>query len=233
MLQKVSKRVCCWSEIHGATRNEPYPWNSYAVALPEESVLALVDPLPLSAGEVEELEQLGKPTHILLTCEYHIRSSEAYRDRWGCKILADTTEVDRYEIPLDGSLHHGEQLWDLVEVTQVPGAGRRRGDRSCPEVGLLVRDGEGVLILGDVLCGGRKDQGIPDGQIGLSGPEYVFDLNSARRGLRRLLDHSFEVLCFGHGTPVSEEPKARLRQFLDSDQSWELLEEMKRSRPVP
>ena len=233
MLQRISTRVYCWSEIHGAARNEPYPWNSFAVILPEERALALIDPLPLSAGELAELEQLGKPTHILLTCEYHIRNSEVYRDRWGGKILADATEVDRYRFPLDGSFHHGDRLWDLVEVIQVPDAGRRRGDRSYPEVALLVRDGGGVLILGDMLSGGRKDQGIPEGQIGISGPEYVFDLNSARRGLRRLLDHSFEVLCFGHGTPVSEEPKARLRQFLDSDQSWELLEEMKRSRPVP
>ena len=77
MLTQVSSSVFCWSEIHGAARNEPYPWNSFVVRTDYGDGLVLVDPFPLFAEDARGIEAMGKPAHILLTCEYHLRESEA------------------------------------------------------------------------------------------------------------------------------------------------------------
>ncbi len=69
MLKQISSSVYCWSEIHGANRNEPYPWNSFVIRIKHGEGLVLVDPLPLPAEEEREIEALGNPAHILLTCE--------------------------------------------------------------------------------------------------------------------------------------------------------------------
>ncbi|MDE0040615.1 MAG: hypothetical protein OXT74_01145, partial [Candidatus Poribacteria bacterium] len=114
MLRKISSHVYCWSEIHGATRNEPYPWNSYLIDVPDNDVAVLVDPLPVSPDDAREIEQIRTPTHILLTCEFHLRESELFRQRWGCEIWANEVELDRYETSIDGTFVHGGRLWGFI-----------------------------------------------------------------------------------------------------------------------
>ena len=169
MLQQISSHVYCWSEIHGAARNEPYPWNSFLIDVPNEDVAVLVDPLPISPIDTQEIEKIGIPTHILLTCEFHLRESESLRQRWGCEIWANEVELDRYETSIDGTFVHGGRLWDFVDPIYVP-------DVYFPETVLLVRDGGGGLIIGDMLSGGRQDAGILDGDLGIYAPEYIADL---------------------------------------------------------
>jgi hypothetical protein len=123
--------------------------------------LALVDPLPLSAEDVQEIEALGRPTHILLTCHYHLRESETYQQRWDCKIYLNQVGLEDAEVPIDETFQDGESLWDVIALIHLP-------DVWFPEeTALLVREGKGVLIIGDALSGGRQDQGIPDGELGI------------------------------------------------------------------
>ena len=102
MLEQVSPSIWMWSEIHGEARGEAYPWNSYLIRIPDEEEIVLVDPLPMSSEELSYVEQTGIPTYIVLTCEYHLRHSEEWRKRWGCKILANEMETLRYQTRLDG-----------------------------------------------------------------------------------------------------------------------------------
>ena len=55
MLERISRNVYRWSEIHGEARNAPYTWNSYVINCPDDGVLALVDPLPMSDDEAREI----------------------------------------------------------------------------------------------------------------------------------------------------------------------------------
>jgi hypothetical protein len=180
MLESISPHVFCWSEIHGEARNVPYPWNSYLIRVPDSDVVALVDPLPMDEDTTEAVERLGLPTHIILTCEFHLRDSDALRRRWGCEIWVNEVESAKYDTAVDGSFHDGQRLWDFIDLIHVP-------DVYFDETALLVREGERVLIIGEMLSGGRRDQGIPDGKLGIMGPEYVADLARARRSLHRLL----------------------------------------------
>ena len=215
-MERISDRVFRWVEMHGESRCEPYPWNSFAIRIPEEGALVLVDPLPMSEEEAGELEAFGPPTHIVVTCEYHLRDSDRYRRRWGSRLLANEIERERYGIPLDGLYHDGDILLGKIRCVQVPGG-------YYPETALLVEGKPRVLLIGDILSGGRCDAGIPDGGLGIAFPEYVPELGSIRISLRRLIDLEFEVLAFGHGLPVRDDAKSKLREYTASEQVWTKL----------
>ena len=120
MLERISHDVYRWVEVHGEARGTPYTWNSYAVDCPGADVLALIDPLAIPDEEASELEAIRRPSHILLTCEYHVRESLAFRERWGCRILVNRLEEAWYEIDLDGYFEDGQRLWGKIDVLYVP-----------------------------------------------------------------------------------------------------------------
>jgi hypothetical protein len=225
MLLQISRSIYCWTEIHGEARNEPYPWNSYVIHLPEQDIVALVDPLTMSSEISDEIESIGKPTHIILTCEYHLRESVRYRDRWGCKILANCNEIDKYEVDIDGGFRAGQQLFGCIGLVDVKGS-------FYSETALLFREKGGILIIGDLISGGRMDGGIPDGELGIPFPEYLPDVLSTRESLRNLLGLEFSAICSGHGTPVLENAKSKLEAFAESDHVWEALENTRKLRGV-
>ena len=228
MLTQISSSVYCWSEIHGAARNEPYPWNSFVIRTNHGESLVLVDPLPLLAEDESKIEVLGKPAHILLTCEYHLRESEAFRDRWGCDIRIHEDGLDYSEVMIDETFVDGDLLWDRIEVIHIPEA------YHADEVAFLVHGDGNTMIVGDAVCGGRKDRGIPDGEIWINAPEYIVaDLFRARDSLRKLAGHSFERMVFGHGSPILLDASDRFTAFLEDDKAWAKLESEKAERTNP
>lgn len=214
MLKQISPSLHMWSEIHGAARNEPYLWNSYLIQVKDRNILVLVDPLPLCDEGVRQVEEIGAPTHITLTCNWHLRETLEFKQKWGCEVLLYENHVQEAEIEFDGTFQDRDVLWELVEVVRVPNIRHRE------EVSFyLVPDG--VLIVGDLLSGGRKDCGIPDGELGFKDPAYLVDLTKARLSLKALLHLEFEILCFGHGTPILSGAKEVLKRFVECDTTWE------------
>ncbi len=149
MLKQISSTVYSWSEIHGAARNKPYLWNSYLIQVRDHNVLILVDPLPLSNEEIQEIEEIGTPTHILLTCNYHLRESQRFRQKWGCEVRLHQDGLEDSEVPIDGTLQDKDLLWDLIEVIHVPDV------HYAEEVAFLVKGDGNTMIVGDLVCGGQ------------------------------------------------------------------------------
>ncbi len=227
MLKQISTSVYCCSEIHGAARNEPYTWNSFVIPTSHRDGLILVDPLPLSAEEEREIEAMGKPAHILVTCEYHLRQSEAFRERWGCDIRIHPHGLGYSEAAIDETFRDGDLLWDRIEVIHIP-------DAHYPEeVAFLVRGDGNTMIVGDAVCGGRMDRGVPDGELWINGPEYVADLSRARSSLRKLARHAFEKMCFGHGSPITTGASDLFVRLVEDDAAWEKLKSEKIERTNP
>ena len=227
MLTQISSSAFCWSEIHGAARNEPYPWNSFVIRTNHGDGLVLVDPLPISAEDEREIEAMGDPAHILLTCEYHLRESKAFRNRWGCDIRIHADGSEYSEVAIDETFQDGDLLWDRIEVVHIP-------DGHYPEeVAFLVRGDGDTMIVGDAVCGGRRDRGVPDGEIWINAPEYIADLSLARKSLRKLAGYSFDKMCFGHGSPITRKASGRFREFVEDDAVWEKLASEKVERTNP
>jgi hypothetical protein len=212
MLQKLYADVYYWDELHGKP-GKTYKWNSFVIHISQVNVLALIDPLPLSTGQLQAIEELGTPTHILLTCNWHLRESETFRQRWGCKVLVNALGIREAEIQIDETFKHGDLLWNLVECIEIP-------DISWPEeTALLVKQEEGLLIVGDALVGGRADLGVLDGEIGIHPNRFhmkhLTDIQKSRRSLTQLMEYPFDAVCFGHGTPILYKAKAALQRFID------------------
>ncbi len=217
MLTKLTPHLFTWAEIHGASRNQAYNWNSFLVRDESDSVRALIDPLPLLASQVQQIDELGDPTHLMLTCAYHERSLMEFKRRWHCKVLIHENQEQDAEFAFDDTFADRDVLWDLVEVVRVPDVRHRE------EVCFYLRSHGGAFIIGDLLSGGRKDSSIPDGEVGFNAPEYLVDLDTARLSLRMLLHFDFDLMCFGHGSPVVRGAKEVLGQFIECDITWEDL----------
>ena len=69
-----------------------------------------------------------------------------------------------------------------------------------------------------------KDCGIPEGELGFKDPAYLVGLAKARLSLKMLLQLEYDVLCFGHGTPILSEAKDVLKRFVECDTTWEEVE---------
>jgi glyoxylase-like metal-dependent hydrolase (beta-lactamase superfamily II) len=211
MLHQLYANVYRWTERHGKGE-KTYDWNSYAIHIDGANVLALVDPLPLTSEEIRQLEKIGPPTHILLTCNWHLRESEIYRRRWGCEIYLNKLDLDDAETSIDGTFQGGERLWDAVKIIELPGVNWKE------ETALLVKRGDGILIIGDAVVGGRADLGVLDGELGVHPPARIADLRNetARKTLDELMEYPFDAMCFGHGTPILSNAKAALQRFIDA-----------------
>lgn len=201
----------------------------YAVRL-REGGLVLIDPPPLEPEACALLEALGPPTHILLTCNWHLRGGEEHRRRWGCPVLVHEAGLATAETAIDGTFRTGDRLWDAVDIVQ------QVTELGWPEEAVLLlrleRPGQSprrCLYVGDAVCGGRDDIGLPGGEVGQytmmgrSREEIrrtIADVPKARGALERLLRHDFDALAFGHGAPVLSDPHAALRRFLAREDLW-------------
>ena len=212
MLQHLYGDVYYWTERHGKPQTTYY-WNSYAIRIDQANVLALVDPLPLTDEEIRQIEGIGMPTHILLTCNWHLREGEIYRQRWGCKIYLNALGLSEAETTIDGTFKGGDLLWDAVEVIHISHVGWTE------ETAFLVEQEQGLLIVGDAVCGGRADIGVPEGGIGIFPNQFesIPDRQKARNSLMNLMEYPFDAICFAHGSPIRHQAKAALQRFIDAD----------------
>ena len=212
MLTRLESSVYAWSEPHGKPERR-YQWYSYAIHVAEAKVLALVDPLVASADEIRALESLGPPTHVLLTCNWHLRNAEACRRRWGSRILIHRSGLANAETPMDGTFQDGDELWGAVKAIHLPGLNWPE------ETAFLIASGGGVLIVGDAFCGERADVGVPEGTVGrYSGVTIpAAEKHQARLSAQRLLSQPFDCMCFGHGSPILHNAKAALERFVTHD----------------
>ena len=212
MLMQLAPAVYAWSEPHG-TPERRYRWYSYAVRVAEAKVLALVDPLVASGDEVRALEEVGPPTHVLLTCNWHLRDAEACRRRWGSRIFIHQSGLADAETPMDGSFQDGDELWGTVKAIHIPGLNWPE------ETAFLIASGGGVLIVGDAFCGGRADVGVPEGAVGKYRAVTIplANQHQARQSAQHLLTLPFDSMCFGHGSPLLHNAKAALERFIAND----------------
>lgn len=208
-VEKLFPLIWTWSDeaVWSTHPDRTFTRTGYAVELPEQGGLLLIDPPGLADDDLDRLELIGRPRFILLTCNDHLREAAAYRERWGAELIVNRIGVDSLGVVPDRLVDDGDVLWDTVTAIHLPDV------YSPGETAFLV---SGVLFVGDALCGGRDDIGVPDGEIGIFSTAYITDWGAARRSLARMLEFPFGAICFGHGSPVTEGPDLALRRFLSS-----------------
>jgi hypothetical protein len=179
------------SAIGGATSS------SQALAAGGENVL--IDPIRLVP---EALDELPRPSAVLLTAKCHQRSAWRYRSELGVEVWAPAGAPATDEEP-DRRYAEGDVLPGGLRALRTPGP---EPVHFC----LLREAAPRILFCSDLLMG--------DGQGGLAFVPAQFHDNPAetRRSVERLAELELDLLCLDHGPPVTDDPRGAIHALLSA-----------------
>ncbi len=159
----------------------------------------LVDPVRLDEAA---LGTLPRPTAVLLTARCHQRAAWRYRRDLGAEVWLpeDATAAD--EEP-DHTYADGQVLPGGLRAFRTPGPERAH-------YSFLYEVDPGVVFCSDLLSSDEAG-------LHFINPAYHEDPAATRASVEHLLELPFGIICFAHGTPVTDDPKAALREVLAAD----------------
>lgn len=205
-----------WTGLHSDWTPDdggPNGWEQEVgcVYLDGSDAVVLVDPLvpPEDADRFWEaldrdVEQAGRPVHVLLTVFWHGRSARELADRYGGEIWAHerVRDVERREVEPTRFFTFGETLLGGVEPRDAV-----RFDEA-----ILWIPAHGALVFGDVVLGAEPGRVrlCPEGWLGESAGHAEL-----KEALRPLLELPVERLLVSHGAPVLEGGGAELARVLE------------------
>ncbi len=164
---------------------------------------ALIDPPPMSDENASQAEKLGPPSVIIITNCHHTRGAMAFASRWHAPILLNEKDAEALPptVRLGDIYRDGDRLAAGLLVVGLE-------DQKSPGESALLCGKAGAIILGDALIG------KPPGSFSLLPAEKYKDVAAARRGLRRLLELSFDAVLVGDGSSVTRGGRRAVEAFL-------------------
>lgn len=172
-------------------------FESDAHAVSADRGAVLIDPLPLADAALERLRPI---VAICLTAACHQRSAWRYRKAFGARVYAPSNSREMDEEP-DVRYGEGEMLPGGLAAVHAPGPEEAH-------YAFLRAGAPAVLFCPDLVM---RDRG---GALTFVPAEYHEDPQATRDSVRRLLDLSFDILCFDHGAPITKNPHQALRELL-------------------
>ncbi len=168
-------------------------------ALVVDTACVFIDPVRLADAA---LAALPKPSTVLLTARCHQRAAWRYRRELGAEVWLPADAAAADEEP-DRRYGEGDTLPGGLVAVRTPGP-------EWPHYSFLRAGDPAVLFCSDLIShtGG--------GRLRFVAPEYHEDPGETRRSVERLLELPFVILCFAHGAPLLDDPKAALRRLLAS-----------------
>ena len=171
--------------------------SSHALAAGDDCVL--IDPVRLAE---DAMASLPLPTAIVLTARCHQRSAWRYRADFGIEVWLPEDASAADEQP-DRRYADGDVLPGGLVAVRTPGP-------EWPHYSLLLEGEPSVVFCSDLVMHAG------DGTLHFVPPEFHEDPPETRRSVEKLLGLPFGILCFDHGAPIVDDPKAALRRLLDS-----------------
>ena len=162
----------------------------------------LIDPVPMTAADLEQFDQLGGAVWIVLTNRDHEREAAFFRDRTGARIAAHHADVDLFDQPPDRRLDDGEEIVPGLQVVHLA-HGKSPGEIA------LYWPSLKMVLAGDLVVG------APLGRITLLPDAKLADPAQAALGLRELLQLDFDALLMGDGHSVLHDARRLLLECLE------------------
>ncbi len=161
----------------------------------------LIDPLPMSDGDVRQLEELGGAAVVVVTNSDHIRDSRNLADRFGAQICGPAGERSTFAIDCDRWLGDGDEVVAGLSSIEM------RGSKTPGELAVVL-DGH-TLITGDLVRGQHA------GRLNLLPEPKLQDRAAAWDSVDRLAKlPNVEAVLVGDGWPVFSGGAAALRRLL-------------------
>ena len=178
-------------------------FNGHLLTVGEHRIL--VDPPPMTAGDMAFAQQGGPVDYIIVTNRDHEREAAQLREEFHCTVVVPELDAKEMSLTTDKTCQDGELLPGGIWVVQLA------HQKSPGESALFLDTGKGILIVGDAIIG------KPEGSLCLLPSEKYADITQARENLRRLLKYKFDSLLVGDGTSLVTGAKPILEQMLASD----------------
>jgi glyoxylase-like metal-dependent hydrolase (beta-lactamase superfamily II) len=189
----------CWS-----TFNERLNIDFNAFAWVREGGNLLIDPLPLSAHDLEHLRKLGGAAAILVTNSYHVRGAVEIAAALGARVWGPAGERAGFPVACERWLGEGDEPLPGLVTLALDGS-KTRGELA------LVLD-ETTLICGDLVRAHRA------GSLMMLQPEQgLADRAKAVASIDRLAAlPRIEAVLVGDGWSVFHDGRARLAELCAS-----------------
>lgn len=176
----------------------------FSSALVTEEGVFLVDPIELADAPLDQLIGTRSIAGIVITNGNHLRSADAYIDRFSAPLFAHRNGLPNRALSGFIEIDDGSRIGNELEVIGLEGAGPG-------EVALYHAADSGTLVIGDALI--NFD---PYGFTFLPN-KYCENPKQMRKSLQKLLRYKAERILFAHGTPILSGANGRLRGLLDVD----------------
>ncbi|MGB0911367.1 MAG: hypothetical protein ACPGYT_13475 [Nitrospirales bacterium] len=196
-MKQVLPRIWQWSWF---SEEKQIDFNGHFLEVGEHRIL--VDPPPMSTGDMAQIKHGEQVDYIVLTNRDHAREADTYKKEFNCQLMVPEKDVADMSVQADKTFKDGELLPGGLWVIQLA------DQKSSGESALFLQQGKGMLLVGDALLG------KPSGALTMLPAEKYVDPAKAREGLRRLLKYNFDSLLVGDGTSILGNAKAVLEQTL-------------------
>jgi uncharacterized cupin superfamily protein len=164
----------------------------------------LIDPVPMSAQDAAQLDELGGAALIVLTNRDHERDAMAFKQRTGAQFVAHEADAPLFELAVDRTVADGEEIVPDLRVLHL------EHGKSPGEIALLWRSGT-VAFIGDYVWG------HPVGSLVLGAEPKVTEPAKAALQLRKLLAlPQLDALLLGDGHSILQGARDALQAMLEA-----------------
>lgn len=156
-----------------------------------------------------DVERRDRPVAVLLTCRWHVRSADVFRQRYGARVFAPTASGHAVEGVVTDTV--------VDEADAVPGVvALVTGSPTPNEECVYIIEAARAAVVGDVLLGdGAGGLRVADpGWYANSDAERAWYRDGLAPSLQRILAYDIEHLLTAHGAPVGPDPNAVLGAVL-------------------
>ena len=182
------------------SEEKKHNFNGHLLTVGEHRIL--VDPPPMTAGDIAFALRGGPVDYILVTNRDHEREAASLREEFHCTVMVPELDAKEMALTPDKTCKDGELLPGGIWVIQLA------HQKSPGESALFLETGKGILLVGDAIIG------HPKGALRHLPTEKYADVEQARDGLRRLLKYKFDSLIVGDGASIVTGAKPILEQLL-------------------
>lgn len=162
----------------------------------------LIDPVPMSAGDLEQFDALGGAKWIVITNRDHEREAAFFKQRTGAEVVAHVADAELLEVEVDKTLEDGGKIVAGLRVVHLQ-HGKSPGEM------VLYWSKRGLLLAGDLVVG------APVGKFSLLMDEKLADPPQAAVELRKLLTLDFDAILVGDGHSIMQGARAALLECLE------------------
>jgi glyoxylase-like metal-dependent hydrolase (beta-lactamase superfamily II) len=185
--------------FHYRILDERIKSQSDSYALVAGGRVVLIDPLPL---DPVQLGRLGTVEAIVLGTPSHQRSAWHLRRDHKAKVYAPEGSSGLEEKP-DVTYKAGDALPLGLRALHAPGP-------AASHHVFHIAAKPGALLCTDILhVGSRGIEFLPE--------KYMNDAARARESVRRLMEIDFDILCFGHGDPITKDARTTIASVMEKD----------------